>query len=309
MENAKVRQKFDTAFNLLLEQLKSDKNILAVFVVGSYANGMVWEKSDIDLVLIINDDIPLQDVMVINENNVTINTYLVSRKAYRQSQQAFVHGSMTHHLLATRKLIYSIDRGISETNRDISTVADRDRDIQFLISSEWIIGCLFKAKKTLLVEESLEKCFSWIILAIQQLARIILFLEGKIPGRDVLSQALDETRSEIIHTLIRDVFKAGYTKSNLQLAIDTIEAYLIENKLIFYKLLFEYLQESMGERTHSEIDEYFKKLVKSQNFTLVESINWLTDQGDLMKGSTPKRLTKKSRITVNETTIFFLGGN
>ena len=94
----------------------------------------------------------------------------------------------------------------------------------------------------------------------------------------------------------------------MEYALNLIEDFLIENTKRFFKPLFDYLKESIGERSHSELDLHFQKITGFQNLTLVESVSWLSDQGILMLGVKPKRITARSRVTVDETTIFYIGG-
>ncbi|MFX1285611.1 MAG: nucleotidyltransferase domain-containing protein [Promethearchaeota archaeon] len=308
VEDKALRQKFDKALESFTDRIKTDNSILAVFVLGSYTNGIVWEKSDIDMVIVTKEERVLQDLIVIRENDIQINAYVISRNDYRRNQQRFLQGSITHHMLSTSKLIHSSDRGISEFNRDMFSVAERDKELQILVRSEMLIGGIFKIKKSLYIEESLEKSLNWLILTTQEIARILIFLEGKIPGRDILTQAQEISTNKILENIIENVYKKGFTKENVEYALNLIEDFLLKNTHRFFKPLFEYLKESVGERSHSELDLYFKKATGFQGLTLVESISWLSDQGILMLGVKPKRITARSRVTVDETTIFYIGG-
>ncbi|MFX0124140.1 MAG: nucleotidyltransferase domain-containing protein [Candidatus Hodarchaeota archaeon] len=308
VEDKDLRQKFDEALELFMNRIEADNSILAVFVVGSYTNGIIWEKSDIDMIIVIKEEKVLQDLIVIRENDVQINAYIISRNDYRRNQQRFLQGSIMHHLLSTSKLIHSIDRGISEFNRDMFNVAERDKELQILVRSEMLVGAIFKLKKTLYVEESLEKSFNWLILATQEIARILILLEGKIPGRDILTQAQEVSTNKILDNIIMNVFKKGFSKNSVEYAINLIENFLIKNANQFFEPLIDYLKESIGERSHSELDLHFQKTTGFQGLTLVESITWLSDRGVLMLGVKPKRITARSRVTVDETTIFYIGG-
>lgn len=308
VEDKELRKKFDKALELFLNRIETDNSILAVFVLGSYTNGIVWEKSDIDMVIVTNEERVLQDLIVIRENDVQINAYIISRNDYRRNQQRFLQGSISHHMLSTSKLIHSSDRGISEFNRDMFSVAERDKELQILVRSEMLVSNINKLKKTLYIEESLENSFNWLILASQEIARILIFLEGKIPGRDILTQAQEVTKHEILENIINNVFKKGFSKENVGYALNLIEDFLIKNTKQFFKPLFDYLTESIGERSHSELDLHFQKTTGFQELTLVESISWLSDQGILMLGAKRKRITARSRVTVDETTIYYIGG-
>jgi len=56
VEDKDLRQKFDKALELFMNRIEADNSILAVFVLGSYTNGIVWEKSDIDMVIVTKEE-------------------------------------------------------------------------------------------------------------------------------------------------------------------------------------------------------------------------------------------------------------
>ena len=51
-----VQQQFETALESLVERLQQDRQIIAAILFGSLSYDSVWEKSDIDLMLISRQD-------------------------------------------------------------------------------------------------------------------------------------------------------------------------------------------------------------------------------------------------------------
>ena len=49
---------YQRAFNGLVERLKGNDTVLAAMVFGSVITGDLWDKSDIDLFVIVNEKIP-----------------------------------------------------------------------------------------------------------------------------------------------------------------------------------------------------------------------------------------------------------
>ena len=162
-EDKELRQKYDKALDQFVERVKKDSNILAVYVFGSHSNGTIWDHSDIDVIIVTNDERTSASFLVLQENEVCIQATTYSRADFRRNQQRFVHGSPLHHMLATSKLVYSTDKAISEFNRDMLSTAERDKELQIMVNTERLIGCLFKAQKTFHVEKDIQKCFMWII--------------------------------------------------------------------------------------------------------------------------------------------------
>ncbi len=308
-EDKNLRQKYEHALTQFVERVKQDTNILAVFVYGSYANGKLWKGSDIDVFLVTNDVRTSGKFLNLKENDISIQVFVYSRAEFRRRQQIFIHGSHLHHMLASSKLVYSTDKAISEFNRDMVKIAERDKELQLMMNTEFLLGNVQKAQKTLYVEKDTTKCFMWIIVVTQILARILLLMNDRIPGRDVLAE-VQELNSEIINEIITNTFQQGYNEKNLHSTIQLVEKFLIENKNQFYKPLFNFISETGDARSSTEIDEHFEKLLGRYDFfTMVESYGWLTQQGDLMPAVAPKRITSKSRITVDEATYFYVGGD
>ena len=51
-----IRERFSSALDALVDHVKKDRSILAAMLCGSLSHDVVWEKSDIDLMLVTVDD-------------------------------------------------------------------------------------------------------------------------------------------------------------------------------------------------------------------------------------------------------------
>ena len=56
MEKELIEKRFQGALEVLIEQVKQDRSVLAAILCGSLSHDRVWAKSDIDLVLVTIDD-------------------------------------------------------------------------------------------------------------------------------------------------------------------------------------------------------------------------------------------------------------
>ncbi|MHA2363468.1 MAG: nucleotidyltransferase domain-containing protein [Candidatus Hodarchaeales archaeon] len=311
MENEEIRQKFEIALNQFTERIKQDPNILAIYVAGSYNNGTLWEHSDIDMLIVTNDtdtrSLGDSNFLVLLENDVCIQAWVFTRSQFRQRLQSFIHGDITHHITATSKLIFSKDKAITDINRNTLSVAERDKELSVLIQTEFLIGELHKAKKTLYIENNIIKCFRWVFWSLEQLANVILLMNNIIPGRDVLTQ-IKEVKDEPITDLVKKIMTDGNNKENLEFIIKEVEKFLLSNKHHIFKPLFNFISEFGDSRTVTDIDTHFRKALGRSFITFVESYEWLSAQGDLMKVTSPKRIATKSRTTVNELSLYYVGG-
>src|ERR1043166_6357020 len=101
MANESIQQKFIEALDLLIEDVKKDRSILAAILCGSLSHDTVWEKSDIDLVFVTIDDkkIEASDVPLYADGT-NVHAFLMPRAEFRRTVEGSLHHSFMHALLA-----------------------------------------------------------------------------------------------------------------------------------------------------------------------------------------------------------------
>ena len=114
MGKASVHQTFSDALDLLVEQVKTDRSVLAAILCGSLAHDTVWAKSDIDLVLVTIDDKKVDSTaLAIYSNGVNIHAFLIPRSEFRKTVEGAIRNSIMHSLLAKGRLLYTHDETIA----------------------------------------------------------------------------------------------------------------------------------------------------------------------------------------------------
>src|SRR5438046_1438906 len=72
--------RFNAALDVLVEQIKGDRTVLAAILCGSLSHDAVWEKSDIDLALITSDDKkPDKADVALYADGVNVHAFLMPR--------------------------------------------------------------------------------------------------------------------------------------------------------------------------------------------------------------------------------------
>src|SRR5512143_3767149 len=114
MNQQSTQRKFSEALDGLLATVKQDRSILAAILCGSLSHDTVWEKSDIDLVLVTVDDrlVPAADVALFSDG-VNIHSLLVPRAEFRKAVEGAVRNSFLHSFLAKGRLLYTHDPTIA----------------------------------------------------------------------------------------------------------------------------------------------------------------------------------------------------
>ena len=80
-----VQERYRRALDALTQKLQQDRTVLAAIVYGSYSYDQVWEKSDIDLWIVMADDPKVRryEDHCLTEEGVIIHANLIPRKRFQ----------------------------------------------------------------------------------------------------------------------------------------------------------------------------------------------------------------------------------
>jgi hypothetical protein len=123
-----IERRFTEALDTLVGQVSKDRAVLAAILCGSLSHDTVWEKSDIDLVLVTIDDkrVPASDI-ALSADSINVHAILMPRAEFRKTVEGSLRNSFVHSLLAKGRLLYTQTRPspISATGSRRSVAATR----------------------------------------------------------------------------------------------------------------------------------------------------------------------------------------
>ena len=127
---ASVQKKFTEALGELVAQVKQDRSILAAILCGSLSHDTVWEKSDIDLVLVTIDDKKVEQAgLALYADGVNVHVSLMPRAEFRKTVEGAVRNSFMHSLLAKGRLLYTHDETIAALCDRLHEIGERDMQV------------------------------------------------------------------------------------------------------------------------------------------------------------------------------------
>ena len=192
MDHASVQQRFTAALDALVDQIRSDKSILAAILCGSLSHDVVWEKSDIDLVLVTIDDkrVAASDVAVYADG---VNVHAWSAAARRIPEAGRRHSAQLVHPLpggegATAVHARPDDR--RSVRAAARTSARATPEVQLLRAGTEVLPCLYKAHKWFVTRGDLDYTALWILYAATPIAAIEIIARRRLADREVIPQAL-----------------------------------------------------------------------------------------------------------------------
>jgi hypothetical protein len=300
-----VEQRFSTALETLVEQVKEDRSILAAILCGSLSHDRVWAKSDIDLVLVTIDDKKVQSGdLALFADGVNVHAVLFPRGQFRKMADASIRNSFVHSLLAKGRLLYSHDETISDLFSRMREIGDRDTMLQLLRAGLHALGPIYKAHKFFVTRGDLNYTALWILYAATPLAQIEVVGRRLLADREVIPQAI-ELNPAFFKTIYVDLLNVKKTRKNIQTSLDTVDRYLANRAATLFSPVIEHLREVGEARSCTEIEDHFKRNFDLGGVTV--ACEYLADQGLIGKASAPVQLTRKSNIEVQELAFFHIG--
>jgi predicted nucleotidyltransferase len=299
-----IRKRYQDAVESLLTKLKQDQYVIAVILYGSVAYDVVWEKSDIDMHIVIQDTKSKPGAISMVEDGINVHAGVSTRSDFKKELEGTVQGSFIHSMLMKGQLLFTRDESLEALWENRHHFGDRDRAIRVLQAAIAPVTALPKAHKWLTGRNDPRYAYFWVTACIYGLANIETVLAGDIPTREVIQQALQHNPT-LFHSLYTDLTDSPKTSERVGLAISQIEVYLRERATTIFRPIFDYLEEEGAPRSVREISFHFEKHLNLEGaFLLCE---WLSDEGFIQKVAVPARLTDKSKVDVEETAFYYDG--
>ena len=293
-----VHQTFTRALDALVEQIKHDRTILAAILSGSLSHDTVWDKSDIDLVLVTTDDRKRDEHgLSLYADGVNTHAILMPRTEFRTIVEGSVANSFAHSFLAKGRLLYSHDESIARLCERLHVLGDRDRQVQLLNAGAHVLPSLYKAHKWFITRRDLDYTALWILYCATPLARIEVIGAGLLADREVIPQAMT-LNPGFFATVYHELLNTPKTETAVEAALEAIDSYLATRTTELYGFVLDYLRDIGEARSATEIENHFTRNLGVGQVTTV--CEYLADRGLLVKASVPIKLTRRSNVEVQE---------
>ena len=300
-------EQYQLALDGFVERLKEDRNILAAVLVGSICEETIWRKESLHLWVIEVDGVTkrlkadgqnerISRILV--EEDINIYAELIPRSRFRQMVEGSSRTAFSCSFFAKRELIYSNDKSIASWFKKANTTASKDQDRELLNTTTWAIWAHRHAKKLFDIKKDLSLCKESVIWTAHAIASMQQVRAGELREHDIIYAAI-ERDPDLFQSLYLDVIAKKPMKKLLQAAIDTAAEYLEDHYAANLKPVIQYLKKQRCVVPLSEISEHFA-FSQLHPHHLEAACEWLEEHGHLEKVSAPFKLTKKSRVDVEE---------
>ena len=242
----------------LINILKVNKKVLAIFAFGSIISGDLWEESDIDLFVVYKDI--FEDVRDIYSEilDIPVHMKVLSKERFLELYKNDGKKGSIRNLLLSSKIIFSRDEEIESVFNKAKYSFDKYKENWNLLYLGNIIKDLGVTKKYL-HNDSIFTSYEVLIRALDSFAKLYLNLNGYTVSKDAVKMATNLNNR--FSTIVGNLFNNKCTNENIKNTVDYIESFLDENINEAAKLLLDYLYEKTIALSSYEIrnSEVFKE--------------------------------------------------
>jgi hypothetical protein len=291
---SELKERYMAATESFIDNIRDDPNVIAAIVGGSLAYDMVWEKSDIDMTLIVRDQLLKKQEYCIMEDGITINVYLMQRSAFKRGMERNIGGSMHQSYFAKGKMVYSTDDSLYDYFEEIRTIGGDDVALSMLYSACELISQRDKCMKWLTVRKDPLYAQYYLLKAAEVIARMEVCLNREPFGRDSIQRAV-QLNPEVLNPIYSDPMSHHMSEEEIRGGIRLIDEYLVRRMEVYKQPVLDFMADQ-EVKTMTLISNYFH----SEGHFLIEVFDYLAEQGVIEKVSQTIRITPKSRMAIEE---------
>lgn len=307
-------EQYRTALDHFIERLREDRNILGAVLVGSLSVETIWRRDSIHLWVIEADGVTKRlkadgedprIFRILVEEGVNIHAELIPRSRFRKMVEGSSRTAFSYSHFAIRELVYCDDKSIESWFRKANAIAAKDQQRELLRVTTWAIWAHRHAVRRFEVKQNLQQCKEVVIWTAHAISAMEQIAAGKVLEEDTIYWAIEQN-PELFEVLYLNVISKKPGKKHLKAAIDAAAEYLDQHTQPGLKPVIQYLKKQKCVVPLSEMSEHFA-YTQVYPGHLEESCDWLEECGLLEKVSTPFKLTKKSRVDVEEPAYQWVG--
>lgn len=290
------QEKHLQALNSFIRRVEKDPNIVALLLYGSFAYGTVWERSDIDVEIIVRDGTAFFErwVYVIEEDGVEINISAIGELSKFKNELQKLRNGYDHGKYGQGILVFSKDASLYELFEDARKIGEDDAPKSFAAKIRTLLSWMHKAEKQAMVLDNPLYAQRFLQLCAPVVAEMELLRHRENPNREAINRA-----QELNQSLMQEVYvkpsTMAMTKTDIHHTLKLLDDYLLQHMDWWSKHILRFLSD--GE-------------IKAVSYIWENCgcapLEYLAEKGVIMQATHPVRMFKKSKLTLDEKAYYYI---
>ena len=286
-----ITERFLAAVESIRKQVESDASVIALLLAGSLSYGTVWEKSDIDLTLLVRDGTAgAGPTYYLDEDGINVVLAIMEVSKFKNTIQRVRGGAFSHSYWSKGRFIFTKDETLPDFLLSMGKVGKDDAALTAISEVADVIGLIEKVEKWLLVYENPLYAQRFLQICCHYLANFVLLTRLELPDRESILRAA-ELEPDLMSEIYITPSTTKMTAADIRKALQIIDDYLVKH-IDFWSAPVLRLLENGEVMSNSEI----AKALRINSFHL----GYLAEKGKILRLTQTARLFKKGRATVEE---------
>lgn len=297
---SEIHPQIEDAVEKFADTIVEDRYIVAAILTSNISENNVWEKTNVNITLIMRDGTKFQREFQLIEDGIPIRVRLSTRNDYKKLIERNLQGSSIHSIMTQSEILFSKDPSLADLHKDLEKIGERDKESQMFNVASSVTTVLDKTEKWFYVKKDYDYTFLYLTYVIRELAQLETIRNGETPKRKVIYQALKHN-PEFFNAIFTDIINIPKNEDNLGKVLKKIDSYLEENAQMFFKPLLDFLEDAGSEQSLSDIYDHFGH----RQLWICMACEWLAHKEILEQFSAPIRLTMDSKVAVEEPAYYY----
>ncbi|MCL2360460.1 MAG: nucleotidyltransferase domain-containing protein [Defluviitaleaceae bacterium] len=298
-DSVEIKARFEAALDSFVQKIKTDPNILAVILFGSLANDTVWEKSDLDVYVLVRDIKLTTESFCIEEDGLTLNVHMKTEFDFKRQLERSIGGGWRISMFSKARVIYSKDDSLQDYLEKSQQVGADDKALAFFQNATYLIGIMEKIEKWLTVKDDPLYAQLWTLKAAEQYANMRLILDNKPPSREALLKVMEYAPEAISHLYERPL-QGAMTREEVWDVLKIYRQFLADNLDLLRQPVAGYMAD--GEvRTITTLAKHYMA-----DSGIYHVFDFLEEMGVVARVTETVRITPKSRREVEEVAFIYI---
>ena len=300
-ELPEIHARFEAALAAFTDKIKNDPNVLAVILAGSLANDTVWEKSDMDTLVLVREMKLAVTGFCIEEDGLIINVNLQSEYDFKRAMERSTGGGFTTSMFSRARVIYSKDENLVKFMEDIQKPGKDDVALSLFQLALYMIYYMEKIEKWLTVKDDPLYAQKWVLDASYVYANMRLVLDGKPQSREAVLKVTEYAPDFISPVYLRPL-QGPMSRDEVWDVLRLFRKFLEENIEFIKRPVVNYMSDGQV-RTVTALVKHFG----GSSHDIYHIFDFLEEMGVVTRVTETVKITPKSRRAVEEVAFMYVG--
>lgn len=241
MEDQAIREKYLRITEKMKAALSANKSCIAAYALGSTSHDRLWEWSDIQIAVILDDGYKGKTYYPLYEQDVYLALNIYTLSAFRSFIRTVRADDFMWKAFSKSTKLFSKDPMLDEDMEDAFYIGDVDRQKEMLLGFSGAVYYLNKAEKNFYVKENMENTVYFIPQIAENIAWIEIFKNREIPEREVIPQG-KRLNPAVFEKIYEPLFQGMAEPEKIKGILEHCVSYLTEHTEPIYQPVLAYMK-------------------------------------------------------------------